>query len=130
MKQIKTNHQTFDIIAVTSAILCALHCVALPILLSFSAFAGLYVLQNPIIEWFFIAFGLLLILVSLWPSFRKIHNSKIPLWFAGFGFVFIVASRINFSYWWEAGNTALGACLIAYAHYRNWRLLKNSNHEH
>lgn len=130
MKQIKTNHQTFDIIAVTSAILCASHCLALPILLSFSAFAGLYILQNPVIEWFFIALGLLLILVSLWPSFRKIHSSKLPLKVASFGFLLIVLSRFDFSQSWEAGNTALGASLMAYAHYKNWRLLRNSGHQH
>lgn len=130
MKQIKMKRQTFDIIAVTSAVLCALHCVALPILLSFSTFTGLYILHNPLIEWFFIAFGLLLIIVSLWPSFRKIHGSKLPLWFAGVGFLFIIASRLDFSEWWEAGNTVLGACLVAYAHYKNWLLLKNISHQH
>ncbi len=130
MKQMKTNHQTFDIIAVTSAILCALHCLALPILLSFSAFAGLYILQNPVIEWFFIAFGLVLIVVSLWPSFRRIHRTKLPLWIASFGFLFLVVSRLDFSEWWEAGNTALGASLVAYAHYKNWSLIRNSSHQH
>ncbi|WP_373519551.1 MerC domain-containing protein [Pricia sp.] len=126
----KLNNQTYDLIALTSSVLCAIHCVAVPIVLSFSALGSLHFLGNPWIEWSFILFGLLLVLVSLWPSYLKIHGSKKPFVFASIGFFFIAIGRLDFSAWWETGNTVLGAFMVAYAHYRNWKLLREKPHRH
>lgn len=126
----KLKNQTIDLIALTSSILCAIHCAAVPILLSFSALSSIHLLHNPWIEWSFISLGLILVVLSLWPSFRKIHQRTMPLWFAAIGFLFIGISRLDFSLWWETGNTVFGACLVSYAHYRNWKLLSVKPHLH
>lgn len=124
------KNQTFDIIALTSSIVCAIHCAAVPVILSFSALSSIHFLHNSWIEWSFISLGLILVVVSLWPSYRKIHKCTTPLWFAVIGFLFIGISRLEFSVWWETGNTVFGACMVSYAHYRNWRLLKQKQHNH
>lgn len=126
----KLINRTYDLIALTSSVLCAIHCAAVPIILSFSTLGSLHFLENPWIEWSFILFGLMLVAVSLWPSYRKIHHYTAPLWFAAIGFLFIGISRLEFSVWWETGNTVLGACIVAYAHYRNWKLLREQPHRH
>lgn len=126
----KINNQTFDVIAFTSSILCAIHCAALPLILSFSTLGSLQFLQNPWIEWTFIMGGLLMANVTLIPSFKNIHKCSAPLVFAFSGFFFIGLGRLDFAAWWETVNTVLGAFLVSYAHYRNWKLLKDKHHSH
>ncbi|WP_458627185.1 MerC domain-containing protein [Winogradskyella sp. PC D3.3] len=122
----KTKHTTLDIIALSSSLICAIHCAFLPILLSFSSLSNLYFLNNPIIEWTFISFGIAFILTSLWPSYKNNHQNTKPLKIALFGFVFIAISRLHFTHLWEITNTVLGAILVAFAHYINWKLLRSS----
>lgn len=126
----KVNNQAIDFIAITSSILCAIHCAVLPILISFSALGSLQFLDNEWIEWSLIIFGFLLAIGSLLPSYQKVHRVLRPLWYAGIGFLFIAVSRLEFSEWWETGNTVFGACIVAYAHYRNWKLMKERRHIH
>lgn len=126
----RISNQTYDVIALSSSILCAIHCAAVPILISFSALGSLQFLDNPWIEWSFIGFAFLLALLSLWPSYKRTHHCTTPLYFAGFGFFFIAIGRLDFTEWWETANTVFGACLVAYAHYCNWKLLKERQHNH
>lgn len=126
----RISNQTLDLIAITSSILCAIHCAIVPILLSFSALASFHFLGNPWIEWSFILFGFVLAIGSLLSSYKKVHQIFWPLLYATIGFLFIAISRLDFSEWWEAGNTVFGACVVAYAHFKNWRLLCRRLHNH
>lgn len=61
----KIRNNTIDIIAFTSSIICAIHCAAIPIVLSFSSLSSLHFLENPYIEWTFIALGVIFVFMSL-----------------------------------------------------------------
>lgn len=124
----KIKNQTFDIIALTSSFICALHCAAVPILLSFSALSGLHFLHDPIIERSFIALGILFVFICLWPSYRKTHRRSSPLVIAAVGFILIAISRLHFSETWETVNTVSGALLVSAAHFVNWKLLRSKIH--
>lgn len=127
----KFNAQTLDVIASISSLICAIHCAALPILLSFSSLSSLQFLENPYIEWSFILAGLVFVFVSLWPSYTKIHHQTKPLLFAAIGFGFIAIGRLDFTELWEVCNTVFGATLVSLAHYFNWKLLKGQKvHQH
>ncbi len=118
------KNKTIDVIAITSSIICAIHCAAIPIVLSFSSLSSLHFLENPYIEWTFILLGIVFVFVSLWPSYKKTHGSRKPLIFAFFGFALIAIGRLDFTELWEVSNTVIGATLVSIAHYFNWKILK------
>jgi len=127
----KIKNQTVDIIALTSSLICAVHCAAVPILLSFSSLASLHFLHHPMIEWSFISLGLVFVIVSLWPSYKKIHFNAKPLFVALVGFGLIALGRLNSTETWEVVNTVTGAVVVSSAHFVNWKLLRLKNkHKH
>ncbi|WP_417860828.1 MerC domain-containing protein [Winogradskyella sediminis] len=119
-----SKNNTLDLIALSSSLICAIHCAVFPILLSFTSMSSLYFLNNPIIEWIFIGLGIVFLLTSLWPSYKNKHHKTKPLIIAGLGFVFIAIGRLHFTHLWEIINTVIGAVLLALAHYMNWKLLR------
>lgn len=123
----KIKTRTFDLIACTSSLICAIHCAAIPIVLSFSTLSGLHFLENPYIEISFIMLGIVFVLISLIPSFIRVHQKLKPLIIAAVGFAFISLGRLDLNEIWEAFNTVTGAFLVAFAHYNNWKLLKNKH---
>lgn len=127
----RLKNNTLDIVALTSSLICAIHCAAVPIVLSFSSLNSLHFLENQYIEWSFIALGVLFVFITLWPNYKKIHHKLKPLIFASIGFTLIAIGRLEFTESWEVSNTVAGALLVSIAHYFNWRLLRNEgNHGH
>ncbi|TYQ00170.1 MerC mercury resistance protein [Tenacibaculum adriaticum] len=127
----KIKNNTIDIIALSSSLICAVHCAAIPIVLSFSSLSSLHFLENPYIEWTFIGFGLVFVFASILPSYKKVHRKVKPLLYATLGFVFIALGRFNLTELWEIVNTVIGASIVALAHYLNWKLVgTKSNHVH
>ncbi|CAL2103090.1 MerC mercury resistance protein [Tenacibaculum sp. 190130A14a] len=127
----KIKNNTIDIIAFTSSIICAIHCAVIPIVLSFSSLGSLHFLENPYIEWTFIALGILFVFMSLWPSYKTNHHQVKPLLFALAGFFLIGIGRFEFTELWEVINTVIGASLVSVAHYFNWKMAKSiEKHKH
>lgn len=125
----KIKNPTYDIIALSSSLICAIHCAAVPIVLSFSSLSSLHFLHNPLIEWFFIALGIVFVLVSLWPTYKRVHNRSKPLLIAALGFGLIALGRLDFNELWEIANTVMGALMVSVAHFVNWKLLRSTgNH--
>lgn len=126
----KIKNNSIDIIALTSSLICAVHCAAIPVVLSFSSLSSLHFLENPYIEWTFIAFGVVFVFVSLWPSYKKKHHKLKPLFIAALGFFFIAIGRLELTELWEVINTVIGASIVSLAHYYNWKLLRNKCTKH
>ena len=106
----------------TSAI-CAVHCLMLPALLSFSAFSGLAFLEDPVFENTILIFSALIATSSLFPSFFKHHRNVTAIGVLLIGFLLIGLSRfivkVN-----ESTLTSSGAAIVASAHFINFRLCK------
>jgi hypothetical protein len=124
--------KTLDIVAITSSIICAIHCAAIPIVISFSSLSSLRFLTNPYVEWSFISLAIVFVLVSLWPSYKNSHGKTKPLFLALIGFIFIALGRIEITELCEVITTVVGALLVSAAHFFNWRLLKtkDTTHQH
>ncbi|MGV8812579.1 MAG: MerC domain-containing protein [Gelidibacter sp.] len=120
--KIKSN--TIDIIALSSSLICAIHCAAVPLILSFSSLSNLHFFGNPYIEWSFISLGFVFLVTSLWPSYKKVHRRAKPLVYAILGFLFFALGRLNLTELWEIFNTVIGGIMLALAHYLNWKLLQ------
>lgn len=120
----KINNNSIDIVALFSSLICAVHCATIPLLLSFSSLGSLHFLGNKFIEWAFISLGLIFVIISLLPSYKKIHKNSKPLIIAFLGFLLIAFGRLNLSEIFEIVNTVAGAFIVSYAHYLNWKLLR------
>ena len=120
----KDKSYTLDIIASTTSLCCAIHCLSVPLVLSFSSLNSLHFLENQYIECFFIFLGLSFVIVSLWPCYNKNHRKTKPLIFATLGFVLIGIGKFEFTEIWEISTTVIGASLVSLAHYLNWNILK------
>ena len=121
----KSKNYSLDIIASTSSFLCAIHCISVPVVLSFSSLNVLRFLDNQYLEWTFIIIGLFFVISSLWPCYKREHRKLKPLIFASLGFVLILAGKLDFTEIWEISNTVIGSSFISLAHYFNWSILKN-----
>lgn len=120
----KIKNSTLDLVALSSSLICAVHCAAIPVVLSLATFSRIQFLANPNIEKTFIGLSFVFVIASLWPSYHKIHRKLKPLQFAALGFIFIGLGRLNFTELWEIGTTIIGTLLVSLAHYYNWKLLR------
>jgi phosphate starvation-inducible membrane PsiE len=105
---------------------CALHCLAVPILLSVSAFSSLAFLNQPHVEEGIIALSICFGLGSMVPSYFRNHRRFSAINLLVIGFSLIGFSRIVASEYWEITLTSAGAIVVAIAHVRNHRLCKHA----
>jgi len=98
----------WDWVGVTASLLCAVHCAALPFLLTLSALGGLAFLDSPILEYTMICLALGVAAYALTQSYRKDHRKKDPLYIALLGFALIFLGQLPHLESWEALVNAMG----------------------
>lgn len=113
-----------DFLGFSASFLCAIHCAALPILLTFSALGSLEFLESPVFENSMIAISLVLASTSLLRGYFKHHRRPLPLMLVVAGFLLIAFSRIEINEAYEATLMAMGGSFIAVSHFVNFRFLK------
>lgn len=110
-----------DFLGISASLICAVHCILPPVLISYSAFNLLPFLENPVFEFILLGSALLFALISLWPSYKD-HSVKTPLLLAIIAFsamsigLFLHIENV------EMISMVLGGGLLAYAHFYNWKL--------
>ncbi|MEM6698550.1 MAG: MerC domain-containing protein [Bacteroidota bacterium] len=75
----------WDFIGFGASLLCALHCMLLPVVFSLGMFTGAHWLTNSFGEWVFIGVSIGIAALSLWQSYFKKHQNIRPLLIAGLG---------------------------------------------
>ncbi len=111
-----------DALGMGTSIICAIHCVTVPFILSFAASAGLNFLHSNWFEFGILFLAVLFVFASLVPSYKK-HKNIFPLIAAIIGLALVFINH------WVWGHdfyvlSFIGALVITTAHYRNYRLLK------
>lgn len=119
-----------DLFGFFASFLCAIHCAALPLILSLSALSGLHFLAEPWFEWGMITLSATIAIVSLVPSYQKHHRNLLPIVIVLSGFVLISAGRIVEAESLEVLFTSSGATLVAASHLVNWRLKKQTGRKY
>lgn len=107
-----------DFLGFSASFLCAIHCLAIPFLLSLGLFGGLTWLHHPVVEWGLIGTAVLIAGPAFYRGYRQ-HGRTRPLWIAGIGFGLLALSRSSIGD--EHLLTAAGGSLIAAAHWFNWK---------
>lgn len=102
---------------VVLSLLCAVHCMAVPLLLTAGSFISVSVLSNPWVEVGLLPVGFAIAGVVLYKDYRR-HSRKLPLHLFLFGAAVGVAGLI-FHFHLLIGTSAL---LVIAAQYFNFRL--------
>ncbi|MEQ8304175.1 MAG: MerC domain-containing protein [Cyclobacteriaceae bacterium] len=119
MKKFLSFH--LDVIGFSASLICALHCAIVPLLLTFSALGSVTFMDDPVIELSMISISLILAMSSLLPCYFSHHHRIAPLIWAVSGFLLIAIGNLAPVEKYEILLTPAGGCLVAMAHYTNWR---------
>ena len=117
---------TLDKVGMTASITCAIHCAALPMVITYLPIIGLDFLGN---VWVEINMSLLSLCIGIWSlasSYKK-HQSLMPVLILAMGFGLITTGHF-FLHELEALLIPLGGFTIAAAHYFNWKFSRFCNH--
>ena len=106
--------------------ICALHCLAMPFLLTLLPLVGLGFLADENVERLIILSSGILGLFSLVPAFLKRHGKYQPLLLFAAGIGLIIISHLFFEdlFGWKVLIILSGAALITIAHLLNRRYCK------
>jgi len=104
--------------------ICAVHCAAMPFVVSFLPLFGISFLAREGVEYVFIAASITIGAISLLPAYFKLHGKIRTLLLFTTGIVFVIFSDILFEESFSAKIffVALGAVCITSAHFINRRL--------
>ena len=113
-----------DFIGFSASLICAVHCVALPFLLTLAPLTGFRFLENPWLEYSFISFSFIIASFSLIHAYKKHHRRKSPLTIVAAGFILVAAGHLFEENLHGIALLAMGAISISIAHYLNWKFLR------
>ena len=114
---------SLDLLGFSGSFLCAIHCLALPILVSLGALSHIHLHHTYTWEWILFAALLMIAIASLWTSFRSSHGDTRPLVIAFVGILLILIGIVGHEYFGHAVS-GLGGLLLAGAHMINWMLMR------
>ncbi len=104
-----------------TSMLCAIHCSAVPVMISMGLLSTSTWLHNHLIDWVVIGTGIVIATYSLLGDFIKKHRNFTPLALAMLGFIFLFTGMIEHHGWMLLFSVA-GGLLVATAHLFNHRL--------
>ncbi|MEM6698014.1 MAG: MerC domain-containing protein [Bacteroidota bacterium] len=111
-----------DFLGFSASLLCAIHCISLPMLLSVGALGGLAWLENELFEHGIILFSFIIASWSLGQSYFKYRIKLDAIMVVLVGFGFILAAH-TFAEGIEPILMMIGGTCIAFAHFLNWRMV-------
>ena len=117
------SRPTADTLGIVAAAACAVHCLALPLVVASTPLLFLGELLAPWVEWAFVAVSLVIGLVSFRDSLQP-GRSRQPLWLfvAGLTLLLLVRVVVGEEYpWLERSGLLAAACLIIAAHVQHAR---------
>jgi len=115
-----------DFVGFSTSLLCAVHCAALPLLLSLAPLTGLQLLDHPAIESAIILLSFLIASLAMAQGYLKYHQKILPLWLVVGGFILIACGHFLHSAWGEPLLSSIGGLTIAVGHLINWKHIRQS----
>lgn len=107
------------------SILCAIHCIATPLLITLIPFLGGSLLADHTWELWFIGGSLVLANIILMIDYKK-HLNAIPLLLLMLSLLIKLSEIVWFADKYELITGGLGGLLIASAYYINWKAKEKS----
>lgn len=120
----KTIINTFDKIGFTTSLTCAVHCMAMPFVVTFLPYVGLSFFASEIFEWILLFLSALLAVSSICMGY-KLHKNKKSAILLSFGLLFLFLGRIAHENNFELKGVLLlflGGAIVASSHFINIKL--------
>lgn len=123
----KAIHLNLDFVGITVSVLCAVHCIALPILFSTLPLWGFEVLENGYIEFASVLLTLVAGGEAIRKGYTRVHRSvSVVVLFLG-GVALMTLANFMDGAVVEMMLKGSGALFVIGAHVRNWRRGKAGN---
>ncbi|MBK7636587.1 MAG: MerC domain-containing protein [Saprospiraceae bacterium] len=104
-----------------TSMLCAIHCSAVPLLISTGLLSSSTWLHNHAIDWVVILTGIFIASYALVGDFIKKHRNYTPVLLGIVGFTFLLIGMID-HHGWMLVFSVMGGLMVATAHVINHRL--------
>jgi hypothetical protein len=119
-----------DLIGFSASTLCAIHCALLPLVLSFLPLLGMGFLGTQKFEWIMLLSSIAFAMSSFLRGYYKHHKHDEPISLMLIAFIFFMLGYPRVSpVLLNEISLPIGGFIMAYAHYRNWKLCKEKNCE-
>jgi len=118
----------WDALGVATSVICAIHCAALPLVLTSLPLFGINIIHNNFFEAGMIALAFAIGSFALYHGYKRHHHRVLPLLIFSIGFIFLVLKEILIS-----SETLLLIPAVAFiltAHFFNYRFCRKANHCH
>ena len=119
-----TVNSRIDLLGALASSLCALHCIALPLLLAIVPLAGFESLQSHEFDLGFVSFALLLGAFAIWRGYRRHGQASVVAGLLGSAALLLPALLLFHQFWWHALVLGAGGLLLAWTHVLTLRFLR------
>ncbi len=113
-----------DKLGMSASFICAVHCAIAPLVLPVMALWGLGFIWGEAVEIGMLIFALAIGVFALTRSYRNVHQKVYPFYFLVGGIALILLSHTSLPHELEPIVLPVGALMIVYAHWVNYRLTK------
>jgi len=125
----KTYHHllsknVWDKVGISASIMCAVHCLLMPVLLPFIALSHLKIISEPFFENGMITFAVLVASFALTRGYCSQHKQVLPFYFYAAGMTFVLLGKFLIAEDLEALLVPIGAFFFAVSHSVNLLLCK------
>jgi asparagine N-glycosylation enzyme membrane subunit Stt3 len=124
MRILNSYSFALDVAGMWASGLCALHCLFVPILLSFTTFSGLVFLEDPWLENAILFISAILGMLALLPSYYRHHRKGTPVVLFIIGILVIACAKNTSLEFFETTGSVIGGTCMAVAHGINYRICK------
>lgn len=121
MESVVQTGQTkkWDLAGITLSVLCAIHCLSVPLLVGVLPLAGLGFVANHEFEWVMMGTIFVVAGISYLSGYRR-HRRREIFWFLGAGVVVFLAVRPFLSEELHPVATLAGGLTFIVGHWKNW----------
>jgi hypothetical protein len=119
MIMVKKLMTGLDFLGMSTSLICALHCSAVPLLLSFGVLNGTHLSHNHSFDLIMVITGLVIATFSLWKDLA-IHKSYLPILTAVVGFVLLFFGVVMHLH--HPAYNIVGGLLVCCAHVINYKI--------
>ena len=110
-----------DFFGFLASLLCIIHCICVPFLISLMPLMGAAYLENPIFESGLILLSLVITGFAFRRNFKGAYIIQLPIVLASVGFLFIFIGSFSSTEAIELTVKSIGVLMVCIAHIVNWR---------
>lgn len=118
----------WDALGIATSVVCAIHCAALPLVLTSLPLFGINIIHNNVFEAGMITLAFVIGSIALFHGYKRHHHRSLPLLVFSLGFIFLVLKQFATAY--EIALLIPAVVFILTAHFFNYRFCRKANHCH